>query len=476
MMRAAEDRHAANREERKGMGCDEGTGPGDRDGDDRMQWQSDEAAAALFGTLPQEILCEIAVRCTARDAKALGAACCLLRCVVRGDDALWFGLFERWFGALYASMPQSVVGCFEDAVAHGSWPDFAAEALRSHGREPPPVPSPRLWSFGRPVPPPLVHLLGSGRDWRWMCIVHATRRECDWLYWPRYGHFAASGESAPVRRGGSRWRAGTRRARIGDTDRSGCLHGLGVEVEIGDDGAVSGWSVGAWDRGTASVWRATCSQGAYDEGSVGRLAVAIGRNGPHYHYSPSARTRLWSLHRPGAKHHIVLLATYREDAGPTIQRFLAVAPDGDSMVERMTTPVFDADFAYRLARNGGQRHGTATVRFRNGDAVAQTWMNGRLVDIGWFRCSDACPDPRFAGRRLGKGLAWHVLRFDSECGWKDGAYWLSGDSADAADFWRYVVAGHIGWSAETRQHALRFAPPDLVDPRCASTAPCRPAS
>jgi hypothetical protein len=136
----------------------------------------------------------------------------------------------------------------------------------------------------------------------------------------------------------------------------------------------------------------------------------------------------------------------------------------DTISEELLTPVFRAVFACRSASSRGRschlRHGQAFVQFRNGDLAIQRWADGDLVGIEAFVCSPTCPSPDFAGRWLGVGLSWRVSWFDlhnDDEGWRDNAYWPEGESKDVDLFWRYVMEGHIGWSADARSHAVKCA-------------------
>jgi hypothetical protein len=145
------------------------------------QEQASEEGTGLE-RLPLEVLTSILLWCSDPcDFEMLGSTCSTLRSLVR-DDHLWRSLFDRLYSPIY-SKPSPANQWPPHFLANEGrcWPEFATKVFQEHNPlidwatwTPPKV----CWKNERAPPVPFGHMKEMGKNWRWLCIAHATR----WIF------------------------------------------------------------------------------------------------------------------------------------------------------------------------------------------------------------------------------------------------------------------------------------------------------
>jgi hypothetical protein len=358
------------------------------------------------------------------------------------DDLKWHMTFHRDFGHLYDArcppLPPHV------AAGEFVWTNRASKASHIAAHRPTGMPDPCSVAHGIAVPAPLAHAIGVGCGWRWAYRVHA------------HVLLASRADESGV----PHWPKGAI-LRLGDIVKSSnALDGIGIVVSTDEDGRIQRWSVISRDGDTARGWLVSSDGTTYVESNLEHGArteptYLYGHGRSRWHFTTGRR--LDGEERTVVNHCHAFGITNTYMRVKEMDRFEGIR--AGALVDHMDGPYFEAQFECAETDDGRlHRHGRGVVRFRNGDVVVQRWVLGGLVGIEHIVCSPTCPNPLFAGVTLGAGIPWRISHFELPHGWMDNAYWPTGNSPDAALFWKYVQAGYIGWSPDALKHALSHMP------------------
>ena len=385
-------------------------------------------------SLPHEVLLCVASACEARDIEVLGATCAVLYAVAR-DPLVWRRLFERDYAHLYErGVPAMPWPCGDRTT--DPWPEFAAGSPEERADVAARLPPRDVTAW---APMPFARMGAEGKDARWLYIAHARRIDDLGVKDGQQATGTVDGYDVP--------NAGVTARMLyrGDVEHVGgkillCGYGVGF-VTPTDSKEIAAWREGSWSevgpplwsvyvtKTTAHVVGAASPTGARPCFEVGRL---YGKRRWYTTVDGHTQGRRTSLHTDGSR------GDYVYDRGELrTSRF-----DGsDGSVTTYTYGEKDA----RVAVGG--------TRYANGDITRQKKRKERLSRIIEFCCSDACPDPRFAGRRI-TGVEW---RWEKVYLWptvSDYAIWPVDDSESARLFCAYVAGGFPGWAAPVQAVVL----------------------